>query len=64
MTLKIENCLFHMIQGRIRLPLNLGSDDGPLFVNAKQYHGIIRRRRSRAKAEMANKVSKSRKVCL
>ncbi|XP_076955735.1 uncharacterized protein LOC143630671 [Bidens hawaiensis] len=60
--IKIENCLFHMIQGRIMLPLNLGSDDGPLFVNAKQYHGIIRRRRSRAKAEMANKVSKSRKV--
>ncbi|XP_076883261.1 nuclear transcription factor Y subunit A-10-like [Bidens hawaiensis] len=52
------------IKGRIMLPLNLGSDDGPLFVNAKQYHGIIRRRRSRAKAEMGNKVSKSRKPYL
>ncbi|XP_076956097.1 nuclear transcription factor Y subunit A-4-like [Bidens hawaiensis] len=52
------------IKGRIMLPLNLGSDDGPLFVNAKQYHRIIRRRRSRAKVEMANKVSKSRKPYL
>ncbi|KAD7478174.1 hypothetical protein R6Q59_007630 [Mikania micrantha] len=52
------------ITGRIMLPLNLDSDDGPLFVNAKQYHGIIRRRRSRAKAEMANKVLKSRKPYL
>ncbi|KAI3798302.1 hypothetical protein L1987_33573 [Smallanthus sonchifolius] len=52
------------IKGRIMLPLNLGSDDGPLFVNAKQYHGIIRRRRSRAKVEMANKVLKSRKPYL
>ncbi|KAI7730205.1 hypothetical protein M8C21_023383 [Ambrosia artemisiifolia] len=52
------------IKGRIMLPLNLGSDDGPLFVNAKQYHGIIRRRRSRAKAEMANKVLKNRKPYL
>ncbi|KAJ0463818.1 putative transcription factor Hap2/NF-YA family [Helianthus annuus] len=52
------------IKGRIMLPFNLGSDDGPLYVNAKQYHGIIRRRRSRAKAEMANKALKSRKPYL
>ncbi|XLR12385.1 hypothetical protein S83_040323 [Arachis hypogaea] len=26
------------------LPLNKTSDDGPTYVNAKQYHGIIRRR--------------------
>lgn len=52
--------------GRIMLPLNLTTDDGPIFVNAKQYHGIIRRRRSRAKAEMANanKVLKNRKPYL
>lgn len=43
------------------LPLNLSSDEGPIFVNAKQYHGIIRRRKCRAKAEMENKV-KPRKV--
>ncbi|KAD4384367.1 hypothetical protein E3N88_24535 [Mikania micrantha] len=47
--------------GRVMLPLNLSTDDGPIFVNAKQYHGIIRRRRSRAKAEMTKKVTKSRK---
>ncbi|KAK1411010.1 hypothetical protein QVD17_37553 [Tagetes erecta] len=52
------------IKGRVMLPLNLGSDDGPMFVNAKQYNGIIRRRRSRAKAEMANKALKSRKPYL
>lgn len=52
------------IKGRIMLPLNLSSDDGPIFVNAKQYHGIIRRRRSRAKAEMAKKVLKNRKPFL
>lgn len=52
------------ITGRIMLPLNLSSDDGPIFVNAKQYNGIIRRRRSRAKAEMANKVLKNRKPYL
>ncbi|GJS78397.1 nuclear transcription factor Y subunit A-10-like protein [Tanacetum coccineum] len=49
------------IAGRVMLPLNLSTDDGPIYVNAKQYNGIIRRRRSRAKAEMARKVSRSRK---
>ncbi|XP_019153778.1 PREDICTED: nuclear transcription factor Y subunit A-10-like isoform X2 [Ipomoea nil] len=44
------------VAGRIMLPLNLSSDEGPIFVNAKQYHGIMRRRKCRAKAEMENKV--------
>lgn len=43
------------------LPLNLASDEGPIFVNAKQYHGILRRRKTRAK-EMEKKALKPRKV--
>ncbi|KAK7392709.1 hypothetical protein VNO78_21155 [Psophocarpus tetragonolobus] len=49
------------ISGRIMLPINLTSDDGPTYVNAKQYHGIIRRRQSRAKAVLENKLIKRRK---
>lgn len=44
------------------LPLSTTTDDGPIYVNAKQYHGIIRRRQSRAKAVLQNKVAKVRKV--
>ncbi|KAL5155588.1 Nuclear transcription factor Y subunit A-10 [Glycine soja] len=46
------------ISGRIMLPLNMSSDDGPIYVNAKQYHGIIRRRQSRAKAVLDHKLTK------
>ncbi|XP_059296176.1 nuclear transcription factor Y subunit A-10-like isoform X2 [Lycium ferocissimum] len=49
--------------GRIMLPLNLTSDEGPIFVNAMQYHGILRRRKLRAK-EMENKLLKPRKPSL
>ncbi|KAK9289576.1 hypothetical protein L1049_007732 [Liquidambar formosana] len=49
------------ITGRVMLPLNLTTDDGPIYVNAKQYHGIIRRRQSRAKAELDNKLIRGRK---
>ncbi|KAJ7971688.1 Nuclear transcription factor Y subunit A [Quillaja saponaria] len=47
--------------GRIMLPLNLTTDDGPIYVNAKQYHGIIRRRQSRAKAVLEKKMTSLRK---
>ncbi|XWS66573.1 hypothetical protein CRYUN_Cryun05aG0211200 [Craigia yunnanensis] len=49
------------ISGRVMLPLNLTTEDGPIYVNAKQYNGIIRRRQSRAKAVLENKVTKARK---
>ncbi|KAF5481776.1 hypothetical protein F2P56_002404 [Juglans regia] len=48
---------------RVPLPLDL-MDDGPIFVNPKQYHGILRRRQSRAKLEAQNKVVKTRKPYL
>ncbi|KFK37976.1 nuclear transcription factor y subunit a-10 [Arabis alpina] len=50
-------------QGRVMLPLNMETEDGPIYVNSKQYHGIIRRRQSRAKAAAVleqNKLSSSR----
>ncbi|CAN7051679.1 unnamed protein product [Brassica oleracea var. botrytis] len=37
-------------QSRVMLPLNMETEDGTIYVNSKQYHGITRRRQSRAKA--------------
>lgn len=49
------------MHGRMLLPLNM---NGPIYVNAKQYHGIVRRRKARAKAEMKNKLANIRRPYL
>uniref|UniRef100_A0A1J3GP03 Nuclear transcription factor Y subunit n=1 Tax=Noccaea caerulescens TaxID=107243 RepID=A0A1J3GP03_NOCCA len=51
-----------MSSSRVMLPLKMETEeDGTIYVNSKQYHGIIRRRQSRAKAVLKNKLSNCRK---
>lgn len=45
-----------------RLPVAMETLDEPLYVNAKQYHRIIKRRQARAKLEAEGKIPKVRKV--
>ncbi|KAL9274672.1 Nuclear transcription factor Y subunit A-3-like protein [Drosera capensis] len=60
----IQPHMVGMTPARVPLPLiNIGEEE-PIYVNAKQYHGIIRRRESRAKLKAQNKLIKARKPYL
>lgn len=60
---QIGSQIMGIASARVPLPLD-PAEDGPIYVNPKQYHGILRRRQSRAKLEARNRLLKTRKPYL
>jgi len=50
--------------GQAGQPTGMDDHEEPLYVNAKQYHRILKRRAARAKLEAENKISRGRKKYL
>nr|AUS89426.1 nuclear factor Y subunit A8' [Sesuvium portulacastrum] len=58
-----QTVVMGVMPARVPLPLDLSTSE-PIYVNPKQYHGILRRRQHRAKLEARNRLARNRKPYL